>query len=69
MILSLRLAKIRILPCFFFLFLITLSNFLIIPVVKEENKVKLALAIRKRAPIIVVKEIKETPIFVALKKN
>ena len=69
MILSLRLAKIRVLSYFFFLFLIRLSNFLIIRVVKEKKKAKLALAIPKGVPIIVAKEIKGTPTFVALKKK
>ena len=49
---------------FFFLFLI-LSNFLIIPVVKERIKVEFALAISTRATITVVKEIIDTPPFVA----
>ena len=49
---------------FFFLFLI-LSNFLIIPEVKERIKVKFALAIPTRAPITIVNEIIDTPSFVA----
>ena len=44
-----------------FIFLVTLNNFLIIPVVKEKIKVKLALAIPAGAPITVVKEIIDTP--------
>ena len=44
-----------------------LSNFLIIPVVKEKIKVKLALAIPTGAPIILVNEIIDTPLLVALK--
>ena len=60
MILSLRLAKIRVLSYFFFLFLIRLSNFLIIRVVKEKKKAKLALAIPKGVPIIVAKEIQHS---------
>ena len=44
-----------------------LSNFLIIPVVKEKIKVKLALAIPTGAPIILVNEIIDTPPVVALK--
>ena len=63
MLLSLLLANIRILSCFFFLFLVMLSNFLIIPVVKEKIKVKLALAI----PTTLVKEMIDTPPLVALK--
>ena len=46
MLLSLLLTSIRMSSCFFFLFLVMLSIFLIIPVVKEEIKVKLALAIQ-----------------------
>ena len=64
---ELTLANIRILSCFFFLFLVMLSNFLIIPVVKEKIKVKLALAIPTGAPIILVNEIIDTPLLVALK--
>ena len=61
MLFNLFLANIRILSCFFYLFLVTLSNFLIIPVVKENTKVKLALAIVAGAPITVVKEIIDNP--------
>ena len=67
MLSSLLLAKIRILSCVFFLFLVMLSNFLIIPVVREKIKVKLALAIPTGAPIILVNEIIDTPLLVALK--
>ena len=63
MLLSLLLASIRILLCFF-LFLVILSNFLIIAVVKEKIKVKLALAIPTRAPI---NEMINTPPVVAVK--
>ena len=45
MLFSLLLANIRILSCFFFLFLVMLSTFLVIPVVKEIIKVKLVLAL------------------------
>ena len=44
-----------------------LSNFLIIPVVKEKIKVKLALAIQTRAPTTLVKEMIDTLPHVALK--
>ena len=44
-----------------------LSNFLIIPVVKEKNKVKLSLAIPTGAPTMLVKEMIDTPPIVALK--
>ena len=45
MLSSLILANIRILSYFFFLFLVILSNFSIIPVDGEQIKVKLAFAI------------------------
>ena len=44
-----------------------LSNFLIIPVVKEKLKVKLALAIPTGTPTMLVKEMIDTPPAVALK--
>ena len=43
------------------------SNFLMIPVVREKNKVKLALAIPTGATTIVVNETIDTPPFAALK--
>ena len=52
----------------FLLFLVILSNFLIIPVVKEKNKVKLALAIPTAAPITILKEITDIAPLVADKK-
>ena len=67
MLLSLLLANIKILSCFFLLFLVILSIFLIIPVVKEKIKVKLTLAIPTGAPTILVKEMIDTPPLVALK--
>ena len=45
-----------------------LSNFLIIPVVKEKIRVKLALAIPAGAPTTLVKEMIDTPLLVALKR-
>ena len=51
MLLSLLLAKTSILPCFFFLFLVILSNFFIIPVVNENISVKIGLAIPTGDPI------------------
>ena len=60
MLFNLLLATIRILLYFFFLFLATLSNFLIIPVVKENTRVTLALAIPAGAPIALAKEIIDT---------
>ena len=49
-LLSLLLANKKILSCFFFWFLVMLSNFMIIPVFKEKIKVKLALAIPTGTP-------------------
>ena len=67
MLLSLLLANIRILSCFFFLFLVIFSNFLTIPVVRQKIKVKSALAIPTGAQKILVNEIIDTPPLVALK--
>ena len=44
-----------------------LSNFLMIPVVKEKTKVKLALAIQPGASITLVKVTIDTPPVIALK--
>ena len=64
---SLPLANIRILSCFFFLFLVMLSNFLIIPVVRKKNyRVKRALAIPTDAPTTLVNEQIDTPPVVAV---
>ena len=52
---------------FLFFFLVIFNNFFTIPVVKEKIKVKLALAIPTGAPIILVNEIIDTPLLVALK--
>ena len=46
---------------FSFYFLLDSVFFLIIPVIKEKNKVKLPLAIPTGAPITVVKEIIDSP--------
>ena len=67
MLLSLSLANIRILSSFFFLFLVIFNNFLIIPIVREKIKIRLTLAIPTGAPIILVNEIIDTPLLVALK--
>ena len=45
MLLSLLLAKIRILSCFFFLYLIVFNNLFIIPVAKENTVINTALVI------------------------
>ena len=67
MLLCLLLSNIRILSCFFFLFLVIFSSFFTIPVVREKNKVRIALAIPTGAPTILVNEIIDTPPLVALK--
>ena len=64
-LLSLLLANIRILSCFFFL--VIFNNFFTNSVVKKKIKVKLALAIPTGAPITLVNEISDTPPAVALK--
>ena len=51
----------------FSFFLVIFSNFLTIPVVREKIRVKLALAIPTGAPTILVNEIIDTPLLVALK--
>ena len=66
-ILSLLLANIIILSCFFFLFLALFNKFLTIPVVIEKIKVRLALVIPTGAPTILVIEIIYTALFVAPK--
>ena len=52
---------------FLFFFLVIFNSFLTIPVVKEKIKVRLALAIPTGAPVILVNEIIDTPLLVALK--
>ena len=50
------------------MFIVIFSNFLMIPVVKEKIKVKLALTIPTDSPIVVlVNEIIDTPLVAALK--
>ena len=51
----------------FFLLLVIFINFLTISFVREEIKVKLALSIPTGAPTILVNEIIDTPLHVALK--
>ena len=67
MLLSLLLANIRILSCFFFLFLVILSNFLIINVVREKIRVTLALAIPTGVSTVLVREMINTLPLAALK--
>ena len=50
-----------------FIFFLIFNNFLIIPVVREKIKVKLALTFPTGAPIILVNEIIDTPPVVVLK--
>ena len=69
MLSSLFLANIRILSCFLVLFLVMISNYLIIPIFKEKIKVKLALAIPTGAPTILAAEMIQTPLLVALKTS
>ena len=56
-----------ILSCFFFLFFVMLNNFLIIPVVREKIKVRLALAIPAGTPTTLVNEMIQTPLLVTIK--
>ena len=56
MLSSLRLANVRILSCFFFLFLVMLNTFLIILVVRKKIKVRLALPIPAGAPTTLADE-------------
>ena len=50
------LASIKILLCFFFLFLVMLNKFFSIPVTKKNARVKLALAIPAGTPITLSKK-------------
>ena len=63
----LLLANIRILSCFFFLFLVMLSNVLIIPVVRDKIKAKLALIIPTGAPTTLSDKMIQTALLVVLK--
>ena len=65
MLFDLILTIIIILLCLFSLFLVVLNNFFIIPVVKENTRVKLALAIPAGAPITLAKEIINTTALIA----
>ena len=67
MLWSLLLANTRILSCFFLLFLVMLSNFFIVPVVREKFKVNLAIVIPTGAPTTLADEIIQTPLLVVLK--
>ena len=61
MLFSLLLAIIKILSCFFFLFLVVFNNFLAIALAKDEIKVKLAPAIPVGAPATLADDIIQTP--------
>ena len=65
MLFNLLIVSITILLYFFFLFLVILNIFFIIPVVKENTRLKLALAIPTGAAIILAKEIIDIPPLVA----
>ena len=52
---------------FLLLFFVVLSNFFTIPVGREKIRVKRALAIPTGTPTILVNEIIDTPLLVALK--
>ena len=69
MLLTLLLVNKKILSCFFFLFLVVLSNFLTIPVVREKIRVKLALTIPTGAPTTLLNQQAGTLPVVALKTN
>ena len=62
---NLLLANITILSCFLFFFLVIFNNFFIIPVVKENARVKEALAKPAGIPITLVKEMILIPPLVA----
>ena len=68
MLSSLLLANTRVLSCFFFLLLVMLSNFLIIPVVREKTKVEFALAIPTGVPTTLADEIKKLHYLLCLKQ-
>ena len=62
---NLLLASIRILLCLFFLFPVMLNIFFVIPVIKGNKRVKLALAIPAETHVTLGKEIMDTPRLVA----
>ena len=67
MLFSLLLNNIRILSCFFFLFLVVFNNFSMIPIAKENNIVNAALAIPQGAPATVAWKLIQTPPVFAFK--
>ena len=54
MVFNLLLASITILLCFFFFFLVIFNNFFVIPVVKENTRVKDAFANPTGTPITLI---------------
>ena len=54
MVFNLLLANIKVLSCFYFLFLVIFSNFLAFLIVKQNIKVRLALTIPIGVPKILV---------------
>ena len=68
MLFNLLLTRITISLCFFFFFLVIFNNFFITPVVRENTRLKLALAISAGVPIMLEKEIKDIPPLVADKQ-
>ena len=67
MLLCLLFVGMSIWLCFFFFFIVVLSNFLMIPAVIEKNKVKHALAIPAGTQIVLANEIIDTLLLAALK--
>ena len=67
MLLCLLFASMSIWLCFFFFFIVVLSNFLMIPAVIGKNKVKHALAIPAGTQIVLANEIIDTLLLAALK--
>ena len=67
MLLSLLLANVRIFSSFFFLFLVMLSNFLVIRVVRGKIRVKRALATPAGAQTILVNQMIDNPPLFSLK--
>ena len=65
MLFNLLQARITVLLCFFFLFRVVFYDFSIIPVVKENAKLKRVLAIPTGTPITLAIEAIETPPLVA----
>ena len=65
MLSNLLLARITVPLCFFLLFRVVFNSFFVIPVVKENAKLKLAIEIPTGGHIILANEAIETPPIVA----